>query len=164
MLTDSGTLDRIYGLHAPSVFRRARRLLGNDADAYEVVQDVFLSLFEKPEQYEGRSALTTFLYGMTTNACLNRIRNQKNRLRLLRERVQTPEEQGVRELSPEQRSLLHRCLERMPEELAKAAVYYCVDELSHQDIARLLGCSRRHVGDLLKRVGEWGKAQESVPC
>src|SRR6185295_4628919 len=78
-------LDVLYRRHAPSVFRRARALLGSDADAHEVVQELFLSLFERPDQYQGRSALTTFMYSATTHACLNRIRNRKTRLRLISE-------------------------------------------------------------------------------
>ena len=73
----------IYQRYAPIVFRRARQILGNEVDAGEVVQDVFLSLLERPEQYGGRSSITTFLYRMTTNACLARLRDERNRERLL---------------------------------------------------------------------------------
>jgi hypothetical protein len=76
-------IQRIRARLRRSVFRRARRLLGNDADAHEVVQDLFVSLFERPEQFSQRSTLTTFLYSATTHACLNRIRNKKRRLQLL---------------------------------------------------------------------------------
>ena len=41
-------------------------------------------------------------------------------------------------------------------------IYYCVDELTHDDIARILGCSRRQVGKLLEQLSEWGRAQEKV--
>jgi RNA polymerase sigma-70 factor (ECF subfamily) len=164
MPEDADTIDGLYRRHAPAVFRRARRLLGTDADADEVVQEVFLSLFERPDQYEGKSALTTFLYSVTTHACLNRIRNSRNRLRLLDTKRPNELDGATRALSPEELSLLHSALERMPSELVEAAVYYCVDDLSHDDIARVLGCSRRHVGHLLERVTDWGKAQEVTPC
>src|SRR5688572_26052095 len=76
----------VYQRHAPAVFRRARQILGNAADAREIVQDVFLSLFEAPHQFRGKSSLSTFLYSATTHACLNRVRNQRNRERLIHER------------------------------------------------------------------------------
>jgi RNA polymerase sigma-70 factor (ECF subfamily) len=159
-MTDSFAV--VYTRHAPVVYRRARRLLGNDADAHEIVQDLFMSLFESPEQFHGRSALTTFLYTATTNACLNRIRNQKNRLRLVTENVSADDPE--RPLTPEQLTYLHRLLGAMPEPLGRVAVHYYVDDLSHDDIAKLLGCSRRHVGDLLERVTEWARAREGEPC
>jgi RNA polymerase sigma factor (sigma-70 family) len=161
-VADRDTLDAMYRLHAPSVFRRARRLLGNDADAHEVVQDLFVSLFERPEQFSQRSTLTTFLYSATTHACLNRIRNKKRQLHLLATSASPlGTECRAGEVSPERLTLLHGMLARMPEELARVAMYYCVDDLTHDDIARLLGCSRRHVGNLLERLAEWGKAEES---
>jgi len=152
----------LYRRHAPAVFRRARQLLGIEADAHEVVQEVFLSLVERPEQFDGRSAMTTFLYAVTTHACLNRVRNRDNRSRLERQQWPTPElDERDRRLSPEQRLMLHRALERMPGDMADASIYYFVDGLTHHEISQLLGCSRRHVGDLLERISQWGSEEPS---
>ena len=43
----------MYRRHAASVYRRACALLGNDADAREVLQDIFVSLLERPDQFDG---------------------------------------------------------------------------------------------------------------
>ena len=56
--------------------------------------------------------------------------------------------------------MLRSLLLRMPEPLAQVAVYYYMDELTHDDISRLLDCSRRHVGDLLERLAAWARAEE----
>jgi RNA polymerase sigma-70 factor (ECF subfamily) len=162
-MADRDSISIIYRRHAPTVFRRAQQILGNSADAHEVVQDVFLSLFENPAQFAGLSALTTFLYGMTTHTCLNRLRNQRNRARLLAENLQAAEEDPAG-LTAEQLLILQRALATMPDELAQVAVYSCMDGLSQEEIARILSCSRRHVGNLLERVNEWGKSQEANPC
>jgi RNA polymerase sigma factor (sigma-70 family) len=164
-MRDDSELDRLYRVHGPAVFRRARRILGRDADAHEVLQDVFLSLFEHPEQYAGRSELTTFLYSVTTHACLNRIRNQKNRARLHKDQVEPAIRLETKTtLDTEQRIILHHALQAMPEALGQAAVYYLVDGLTHQEIADIMQCSRRHVGDLLERVEKWGATSENSPC
>lgn len=156
--------DDCFRKHAPAVFRRARRLLGSESDANEIVQDVFLSLFERPAQYEGRSALTTFLYAATTNACLNRLRNQRTRARLLAARVEDEGMPEASEWTQEQALTLQRALAALPEDVAAALVYYCVDGMSHEEIARVLGCSRRHVGDLLARANAWGRAAAEESC
>jgi RNA polymerase sigma-70 factor (ECF subfamily) len=157
---DANTLDALYRRHAPSVFRRALRILGNPADAHEVVQDVFLSLFERPEQYQAKSALTTFLYSATTHAALNRIRNQKNRLRLLSDQLPGEPMDRSTHTNPERLLELQGLLGRLPEPLGAVAVHYYLDELSHDEIARILGCSRRHVGHLLERLTAWVRAEE----
>lgn len=163
---DEVQLASVYRSHGPSVFRRARQILGVEADAYEIVQEVFLSLVEKPEQFQGKSSVMTFLYSATTHACLNRIRNATNRERLRRENLPPPDESSEsRQLNAEQLLMLQRAMQSMPDELAQVAMYYLVDGLTHEEIARLLSCSRRHVGNLITRLAEWGqKQEEAAPC
>lgn len=141
-------------------------MLGVEADAYEIVQEVFLSLVEKPEQFQGKSSVMTFLYSATTHACLNRIRNATNRERLRREHLPPPDESSEsRGLNAEQLLMLQRAVQSMPDELAQVAMYYLVDGLTHEEIAGLLSCSRRHVGNLITRLAEWGQKQEEAePC
>lgn len=149
----------VYRRYAASVHRRACMLLGDDAEAHEVLHDLFLSLLERPEQFAEGSAVNTFLYSATTHACLNRLRNRRTRERLLRERA-VPEH-----VAPRGDTLLQvrEALARMPAPLAEVAVYAFVDEMSQQEIAAVMGCSRRHVGNLIERVVAWGEAQEE-PC
>jgi RNA polymerase sigma factor (sigma-70 family) len=150
-----GTFEALYRAYAPGVFRRARMLLQSDADAKDVVSDIFISLYERPEQFEGRSAPSTFLYSVTTNACLVRIRNRKKRTNLLERAAEASA--AVRPLAPDSAAQLRNLLVKMPEELAQVAVYYYLDELTHQEIAEIMGCSRRHIGDLLVRLSEWAQ-------
>ncbi|MFY0535927.1 RNA polymerase sigma factor [Nannocystis pusilla] len=58
-------------------------MLGDDARAQDVVQDTFVSLLARPEQFAGRSAFSTWLYSAVTHRCLNILRDQGNRARLL---------------------------------------------------------------------------------
>lgn len=155
--------DRLYRLHAGGAFRRAQRILGNAADAHEIVHDVFLSLFERPEQFASRSTFTTFLYSMVTHACLNHLRNQKNRLRLLEEHapsVLVPSAAAAPERIVELRALL----QGMPEELAHVAIYRYFDALPQSDIARVMGCSTREVAKLLTRLEQWAEQPKGAQC
>src|SRR5215813_11211239 len=69
-------LFRRYGAR---VLRRALHLLGNEAEAEEVAQDVFLALYEKASTFRGDAALFTWLYRLTVNAALSRLRRRKQR-------------------------------------------------------------------------------------
>jgi len=142
-------LDRIYRDHGHAVFRRARRLLRDDHDAHDVVQDVFLSIY-RDEQFEARSSLATYLYGVTTHTCLNRIRNGRNRSRLLA--IETGAQTRVTSATGENRALASEILAGLDDDDAALAVYLFCDELTHEEVADLLGCSRRHVGDLATRL------------
>jgi RNA polymerase sigma-70 factor (ECF subfamily) len=76
---DVAALGEIYAAHGARVWRVARNLLGREADADDLTQDVFLRLFERIHQFEGRSSLATWIHRTTVNLCLNRIaeRNRK---------------------------------------------------------------------------------------
>lgn len=50
-------------------------------------------------------------------------------------------------------------LRRLPEDHARAIVYYYIDELSQAEVAELMGCSRRHVGNLLSRARELAQTE-----
>jgi len=149
--TERVDLDRIYRDHGHVVVRRARRLLGDEAEASEVLQEVFLSLLDRPGQFEGRSAVTTFLYAMTTNACLNRLRNRRRRARLLADVVSVDVRPDASHEASLDAALL---LAQLPERLARVAIYYYLDEMTHEEIADVLGVSRRQVGNLVLRVQE----------
>jgi len=150
-LQDAHAIEAAYRRHGAVVLRRARQLLGNEHDARELVQEIFLSLLAKPEQFDGRSTLTTWLYSATTHRCLNRIRDRRTRARLLEEHVAAPGSAAV-PARAERLVLLDELLASLPDEIAQAAVYYYVDEMTHDEIASVIGCSRRHVGNLLARL------------
>jgi RNA polymerase sigma factor (sigma-70 family) len=151
-------IEQLYREHGHHVLRRARRLLASEDESREVLQEIFVSLLDRPEQFDRRSSFTTWLYSATTHLCLNRIRDRKNRARLLDARAPS-----IREGAPgsaEDRALVIDLLARLPDEIARAAVYYHLDEMTQEETAAIMGCSRRHVGDLLERLKAWLIAQE----
>jgi len=149
-------LEELYRSHGPAVLRRARQLLGNDEEARDVLQDVFASLLRRPEQFEGRSSPMTFLYAMTTHCALGRLRLRRTRDRLLQAHVEAQPPAGVAPSAPDALVQLRDWLATMPEELATVAVHYHLDEMTQDEIAAVLGCSRQWVGKLLRRLREPG--------
>jgi RNA polymerase sigma factor (sigma-70 family) len=151
MVWEAREYDALYRRYAPMVQRRARALLGSDTEALDVVQDLFASLFERPAQFAGKSQLSTFLYAATTHACWARLRKHRVRTRLM-ERHGPGGLELRADARSEQLAMLREELGRLDEELAQVVVYYYLDEMTHAEIAEILGCSRRQVGYLLERV------------
>lgn len=163
-MTASVDIEALYRSHGSSVLRRARAILGSDADAKEVLQDVFASLLQRPDQFAGRGSAMAFLYRATTHRCLNHLRNARTRLRLLQAR-EAGKGEGDPHGSPEAKSLVVDLLRTLPDDIAQAVVYYYVDEMSHAEIAEMIGCSRRHVGNLLARFQrDHAEIEEAHPC
>jgi RNA polymerase sigma-70 factor (ECF subfamily) len=143
-------IEQLYREHGHAVFRRARRLMRDADDAWDIVQDVFLAIHRDPGRFEARSSVATYLYAATTHACLNRIRDGKNRARLVA--IEAAGQVRPVTVRGETRTLACEILSGLSDDDAALAVYLFVDELTHDEIADLLGCSRRHVGDLANRL------------
>jgi RNA polymerase sigma-70 factor (ECF subfamily) len=152
------SLEQLYLSHGPAVLRRARQLLGDEAEAQEVLHDVFTSLLQDPDQFAGMSSAMTFLYRMTTNDALGRLRRRRTRGRLLEANQRGRAEPT--HPSPEALVELRALLLSLPEELAQVAIYYHMDGMTQQELALVLGCSRQWVGKLLQRLEEYGAKTE----
>jgi len=145
-------LEMLYREYGHIVLRRARQILGSAEEAEDVLQELFTSLVAEPQQFAGRCAPSTFFYAATTNACLTRLRNQRNRRRLIDEQVQ-PWSTDLDPRSPEAGSAVRGVLSQLTHAEARAVVYYYLDGMTHAEIAKeVLGCSARQVCNLLQRV------------
>ena len=143
-------VERLYRSHGQIVLRRARAMLGSEPDAQEALQEVFASLLRSPDALRNVESVVGWLYQATTHFCLNQLRNRRTgaRLLLLRppQRAESP--------SPEPMAEVRSLLSVLPDEVAKAVVYHHLDGMTHDEVAAMLGCSRRKVGYLLERAGE----------
>src|ERR1700758_2127888 len=73
------TPDLVFRDYAPRVYNLARRMLGNDADAEDVTQDVLLQVVRKLDTFRGDAAFTTWLHRVTVNASLAARRKRARR-------------------------------------------------------------------------------------
>jgi RNA polymerase sigma-70 factor (ECF subfamily) len=144
-------IETLYLQYGASVVRRATQILHNADDAQEILQEVFARLIARPALLHTAREPAMFLYAVTTNACLNRLRNLRNRDRLV-ERELRPWHRDLADGSAQDLAIVLDLLVKLPEDQASAAVYYHLDGMSHHEIADVLGCSRRHVGNLLDRA------------
>ena len=78
---DPQAFARLVALHEGMVFNLASRLLADVEEAKDVAQNVFLHVYRKLEQFQGRSALKTWIYRITVNQCHNRRRWWQSRRR-----------------------------------------------------------------------------------
>jgi len=69
-------IEACYKKYAPMVFRRCSSLLKNDDEALDAAQDVFVNLLRYRKRLNGQF-LSSLLYTIATNVCLNRLRRQK---------------------------------------------------------------------------------------
>ena len=139
------------------VYRRARILLGNDADAEDATQEIFARLIKRLHQHRGEASVTTWLYQITTNHCFNVLRNHSRRQRLLMTHYQDVERFAC-EPSATALVVTRQLLANADEQQAQAAIYLLVDGMTRAEAAHALGVSERTVYNLLRRFIDRAKA------
>lgn len=168
---DTEALEILMERHAARVYRVAFGITRNDADAEEVVQDVFLSLFEKIAAFEERAALGTWLYRVATNTALLRRRGKRLELEVsLEDQLPTFREDGHRVgersflladwsanaedglLSDERQALVRRAIDMLPPHYRAVVMLRDVEELSNEETAEILGEAVSSVKSRLHRA------------
>ena len=134
--------EQLVKRHSAAVFRRAHRLLGSRADAEDVVQEVFLSVFRAIPRVDVRGRFAHWLNAITLNASL-RLLDRRRRERRRREawqlyQNQTTAEPG-RESDPMLRHSLAEALDLLPPQTRVEILLRFVDGHSYVEIARMTG-------------------------
>ena len=157
-MDDQQRLAQLFEQYSPLVLRRARRLLGNTSDADEVLQDVFVRAMKREPETAGGDDLVGWFYRVTTNLCLNRIRNAKRRRELYHAHLspRTRREQAD-DAASDVELTIRWLLAHAEERQARCAAYAFLDELTHDEIAHVMGISKRSVSNLLDRFKAWAR-------
>ncbi len=139
----------LYDRYGGMVFRRAKRILGNDADAEDVVQEVFGLLLERGITMDNVDAASSWFYRTTTNRALNVLRSRSRR----QAREQKRGESLIACLpgsDPEAVRLLRELLSDLhPPVIAEAAYYFYLEQMTLHEIALVLDVTRRTVANYL---------------
>jgi RNA polymerase sigma-70 factor (ECF subfamily) len=138
--------EHLYAQYSRTVYRRALRLLGDKEAASDATQEVFERVIEAGDTVPFEPTPISWLYRVTTNLCINRLRDRNRHESLLASKYATA---GVVPAAGETRTVVGDLLNRVPEELQDVAVYYFVDELTYDEIAPILGVSKRTVSNRL---------------
>jgi RNA polymerase sigma-70 factor (ECF subfamily) len=139
-----------YRRYGPALLRKARRLLRNEEDARDALQGLFVDLLARGELPRDLA----YLYRALTHRCLNFLRDERNRARLLAHQADAL--RGPVRIAPEALSLgldaLLKLQSRVDERVMETVIYRFVDELSLEEIAELMQVSRKTVQNRLARA------------
>ena len=134
---DRRALETLLDRHADRVHAVCRRMLGNREDALDATQEALIAVARGISAFDGRSAFTTWLYRVATNAALDEGRRTARRPRP----VEVPTER-VGEISPEDavgtRIDVDAALATLPEEFRVAVVLRDLCDLDYAEIADVL--------------------------
>jgi RNA polymerase sigma-70 factor (ECF subfamily) len=79
MAGDRAAMDALLRSHHDRVYAVCRRITGNDADAADAAQEALIAIVRGLGRFDGRSAFSTWVYRIATNASLDELRRRKRR-------------------------------------------------------------------------------------
>jgi RNA polymerase sigma-70 factor, ECF subfamily len=148
---DAAAFEHLYQLHSRRVYALCLRMVGNPADAEDLMQEAFLQLFRKIGTFRGESAFSTWLHRMTVNVVLMRLRKKSLPAASLEETTEPDEEAGgprkdigapdLRLSGAVDRVNLERSIEKLPPGYRTIFVLHDVQGYEHNEIADIMGCS-----------------------
>ncbi len=139
---DRMAFSRLYEAYAPMVYRRCMALLKDEAEASDLMQDVFLRIYAGMNRLNLDSP-SSLLWNTATRLCLNRIRDKKRRgldvdscELLLNIACADDEQEGY-----ETRGILAKIFSREQESTRTIAVLHYVDGMTLEETAEMVGLS-----------------------
>jgi RNA polymerase sigma factor (sigma-70 family) len=147
------------------VYNTSLGMLQQESDAEDITQEVFISVFQHIREFRSGSALSTWIYRITVNKCMEFIRYKNRRKRIatvlrhfggssgrLSEEKADFVHPGVKLQQKELATQLFRAMARLPVRQHSAFVLHKIEGLSYQEIGEVLGLSVSSVESLLFRA------------
>ncbi len=139
---DIHALEELYKKHKDKVYALALRLTNNVQDAEDIVQEIFIQVYRKIDQFRGDAAFSSWLYRIATNVTLSTLRRRKRSSRELpAEEILTQEGHSETQTSRLLRPFLEEAIVSLPPKARMAFVLHDIQGFQHQEIAKMLNCS-----------------------
>jgi RNA polymerase sigma-70 factor (ECF subfamily) len=163
---DPQELTKMVQQFSDPIYRVALRMLNNQAEAEDVLQETFIKALRSLENFEGRSNLSTWLYRIAVNESLMVIRKRKPEVSILQDETSDEDNEGISVshivdwcclpeaefLSNETRSELNDAIQKLPENLRSVFILRDIEGLSIIETAQALELTETNVKTRLLRA------------
>lgn len=153
---DSAAFRKLYERFSEKVYNTAISYTQNKEDAEEVTQDVFTKIFRNAAKFEGKSAVSTWIYRITVNTSLNYLKKKKRfsflQLDNSKKDKSDFEHPGILLEKKEAAKTLFKVIDTLPTNQKTAFILSFVEELPRQEVADIMETSLKAVESLLQRA------------
>jgi RNA polymerase sigma-70 factor (ECF subfamily) len=141
---DTTAFDQIVERHRRAVYQVCFRFVNNHEDASDLAQETFVRAWKGLKNFKGDAALSTWLYRIAVNACLNRVSAK----RLPTEPLESDrfvdtvsEAPGTGLVREERAAAVRHAIAQLPDRQRATLILRSYHDMSHQEIADVLGSS-----------------------
>ena len=131
---------QLYKLYYRGMYNVSLRLVGNETDAEDIMQDAFLNAFRKIDSYRGESSFGSWLKKIVVNRSLDFLKKKKVTFVPVTERIADREvdPSEAREINPE---LIKKAITQLPDGYRVVLSLYLLEGYDHEKISQILGIS-----------------------
>lgn len=149
---DADAFGLLVRRHQRRIYRLAAHMLRSAPEAEDVTQEVFVRAYQALDRFDGRSEPFTWLYRIAVNLSLNHIRAKKTRSRtssgddprmlnvLAESRAGMSSDPAGESENRRVAEALYEGIDKLSETLRTTLILVCVDGVSHEEAAGILGC------------------------
>jgi RNA polymerase sigma-70 factor (ECF subfamily) len=162
---DDSAFEILVNRHQTSVLNLIYRFIGDKTQSKDLAQEVFIRVWQAAGSYQPKAKFTTWIYRITTNLCFNELKSARRKKWFSFRRTDEHSENGIEEtladnspsaedlfLAKERSHQITSALQSLPDNQRMALVLKKYDDLSYEEIARVMGCSVPAVESLLVRA------------
>ncbi|WP_206711511.1 sigma-70 family RNA polymerase sigma factor [Peribacillus faecalis] len=157
--SDERIFDEIVAGQTEYLLRIAYLYVKDWQAAEDIVQDVFLTYYEKFEQFEAKSSLKTYLVRMTINKCKDYLKSWRYRKNVLTNQFFQAKKDREALLEQTERLDIANAVLKLPLHLREVIIHYYYNELPVLEVAQLLSLSDNTVKTRLRRARQVLKNQ-----
>jgi RNA polymerase sigma-70 factor (ECF subfamily) len=148
---NAAAFEQLYRRYNGRVFAVCQRIVKNDSEAEDLTQEAFLQLFRKIHTFRSEAKFSTWLYRLTTNLALMRLRKKRHPEVSLDATLESEEEDTRPVVEPGGPDLrlsgvvdrvnLSKAIAQLPDGYREMFILHDVEGYEHHEIAKILGCS-----------------------
>ena len=142
------TFEKTYHDNYNVMYRIAIKMLGNGSDVTDILQDVFMSFFEKQQQRKRVEYPRSWLCRATLNKCVDKLRKEKKFTDA--EPAPDTEDKSICQEKQEMKALMSYCLTRLSPREKELVILYS-EGLSYKELAQVTGIAFTSIGKTLSR-------------
>lgn len=149
---DDAAFAELVARYSPKLRYFLRKLLASADGAEDALQDVWLDVLRHLPHLAAPAALRTWLYRIARDRAFARLRRRKLTTQPLDEQTLVDDSADDIAILPDEAAAVHAALDRLPSEQREVLVLRFLEDLSYDEIARVVGCqlgtvrSRLHYG------------------
>lgn len=162
---DITAFEQLIDGYQHKIFNIALRIVGNYDDASDLAQEVLIRVYKSISAFKEQSSFSTWIYRITTNACLDEIRKRKNRKIIsLDEEIKVDDGEMKRQIVSDEplpedtaekrelKKMVNDAISRLSEEHRMAIVLRDIQGFSYEEIARMINCPEGTVKSRISRA------------